>query len=1058
MHSSPLLLLSPPPARRRDKYSARPFYLTLVAITILAACSFLGHSRPHGVTDQRAPTPQWLVSDPYAAPLVRRDEGVRQTKIQGKDLTLTWRRPQCKRVYLAADQCAFIRANCADEEAGLLSYLELYYCRLPQVPALAFIIIVLWLGLLFATIGIAASDFFCVNLSSIASSFGMSESMAGVTLLALGNGSPDVFSTFAAMNTHSGSLAVGELIGAAGFITAVVAGAMAVTRPFGVARKSFVRDVTFFIVAASFTMAFLVDGHLYLWECVAMVAFYVFYVMVVVVWHWWLGRRRHRLRGREAARRGLSRASTGRVAPGFGLHGVDDVETPFADEHASLLPHRSSGGLGTIDASGPSAGTDMEQEDEDDEEEEEDEEEAQARWLAHVSHVMRVSRRPGGDRRSTGNPIRPSLVGALEFRAGLSSRQNSHLSRRLPTRPAFHRRHSEDPSLARVPAHDLSYTPDPDAASVADTDPGRSHEGSQLGVDMDSSMTSYRARAVSANDATSAHLDPELYQSSTALLEPFSRSPTEDHISRRGSGSSRTTSPRLSLSPVPSLHSRRSSLVPDISRTSSPERLAPPPHSHSVVHGAGRPWEPATDRTRLAPKARVSIVSPRMTPQHLPRIVLPTSPSPEDKRSAAFPFPAFTESPAPWSGSASPERLPSPALGPDTWYHPSEAKDDDDGGPSWWPDWLLPRPRVLMSTLFPTLDAWDEKNVWERFLGLVAAPSVFLLTITLPVVEVGVDEDEDDAPIDGRPVLVASRPPLPLESPMPAPVRTDSDLVPPCSPRTKRRATADNARSLANTAGLPESPRSSVSREWNRWLVFVQAFTAPCLIVAVAWANTTTDVSDGRALLLPALYALLVSCILLVLLVLTTTPERLPRWRILLCFVGFVVSVAWISTIANEVVGVLKAVGVILGISDAILGLTVFAVGNSLGDLVADITVARLGFPVMALSACFGGPMLNILLGVGISGMYLMIRDGTHRHDRHPHKRLRYRPYQIDVSSTLLVSGATLLVTLVGLLIVVPWNGWRMDRKVGWGLIVLWTLSTVGNLVIEALGFWGDLS
>src|SRR5213078_1015521 len=102
----------------------------------------------------------------------------------------------------------------------LLSYLTLYYCRLPQAQPVAFIIIALWLALLFSTIGIAASDFFSINLSTIASILGMSESLAGVTFLAFGNGSPDVFSTFAAISTNSGSLAVGELFGAAGFITA----------------------------------------------------------------------------------------------------------------------------------------------------------------------------------------------------------------------------------------------------------------------------------------------------------------------------------------------------------------------------------------------------------------------------------------------------------------------------------------------------------------------------------------------------------------------------------------------------------------------------------------------------------------------------------------------------------------------------------------------------------------------------------------------------------------------------------------------------------------------
>lgn len=44
--------------------------------------------------------------------------------------------------------------------------------------------------------------------------------------------------------------------------------------------------------------------------------------------------------------------------------------------------------------------------------------------------------------------------------------------------------------------------------------------------------------------------------------------------------------------------------------------------------------------------------------------------------------------------------------------------------------------------------------------------------------------------------------------------------------------------------------------------------------------------------------------------------------------------------IADEVVNVLQTFGFIFGLSDAIIGLTIFAVGNSLADLVANMTVA----------------------------------------------------------------------------------------------------------------------
>jgi len=148
---------------------------------------------------------------------------------------------------------------------------------------------------------------------------------------------------------------------------------------------------------------------------------------------------------------------------------------------------------------------------------------------------------------------------------------------------------------------------------------------------------------------------------------------------------------------------------------------------------------------------------------------------------------------------------------------------------------------------------------------------------------------------------------------------------------------------------------------------------------------------------------------------------------------------------------VLKALGVILNISDAILGLTIFAVGNSLGDLVADITIAKLGYPVMALSACFGGPMLNILLGVGLSGIYMTVTGAQARHAKHPKKKIKYKPFLVDIDRTLMVSGVALLVTLVGLLVVVPLRGWRMDKVVAWGLILLWLVATIGNVGME---FW----
>jgi len=380
---------------------------------------------------------------------------------------------------------------------------------------------------------------------------------------------------------------------------------------------------------------------------------------------------------------------------------------------------------------------------------------------------------------------------------------------------------------------------------------------------------------------------------------------------------------------------------------------------------------------------------------------------------------------------------------------------------------------------------WTDKNIGEKMLGIVAAPSVFLLTITLPVVESQKDDDE----VDTTSPSFSLPPPLtPINGSLGQHQRSVvSTVLEPESPssdtsklRTAKHgadprnssasisivaASENRAHNVAITNGdslmqspeqLPAASTQPEAKSWNRWLIILQSFTAPFFIVFIVWANT--EIESPRALLKPTMYSLLFSLCMLALVLTTTTPSRPPRWRTLLCFMGFAVSIAWISSIANEVVGVLKTLGVILNMSDAILGLTIFAVGNSLGDFVADITVARLGFPVMALSACFGGPMLNILLGIGISGCYIIMKGGQHRHEKHPDRPIQFRPYHIEVSTTLVISGATLLVTLVGLLVAVPMRRWKMDKAIGWGLVALWTLSTIANVVVEVVGLSSNVS
>lgn len=90
----------------------------------------------------------------------------------------------------------------------------------------------------------------------------------------------------------------------------------------------------------------------------------------------------------------------------------------------------------------------------------------------------------------------------------------------------------------------------------------------------------------------------------------------------------------------------------------------------------------------------------------------------------------------------------------------------------------------------------------------------------------------------------------------------------------------------------------------------------------------------------------------------------------------------------------------------------------------------------MAIAACFGGPMLNILLGVGLSGSYIIFTGGG-------------EPLHVEMGRTLLVSGAGLLTVLVATLVAVPWNGYMMSKRMGWTLIGAYVVVLTINVLVE---------
>ena len=100
----------------------------------------------------------------------------------------------------------------------------------------------------------------------------------------------------------------------------------------------------------------------------------------------------------------------------------------------------------------------------------------------------------------------------------------------------------------------------------------------------------------------------------------------------------------------------------------------------------------------------------------------------------------------------------------------------------------------------------------------------------------------------------------------------------------------------------------------------------------------------------------------------TTTSNPASRFFSgMLTIVAFFISMVWMDVVAGEVVSLLTAAGKICNISEALLGATVLAWGNSIGDFIADTALARAGNPRMGAASCFGSPLFNMLIGFGIA-------------------------------------------------------------------------------------------
>lgn len=174
--------------------------------------------------------------------------------------------------------------------------------------------------------------------------------------------------------------------------------------------------------------------------------------------------------------------------------------------------------------------------------------------------------------------------------------------------------------------------------------------------------------------------------------------------------------------------------------------------------------------------------------------------------------------------------------------------------------------------------------------------------------------------------------------------------------------------------------------------------------------------------------------------------------------IGIINSILCISLLANVLIEIIELYQKLTGISKSLLGITLFAWGNSISDLMSNLAMSQLyhklpiadsqksavatRFLSISLSACVGGMLLNTTIGIGLSSLIAMI--------------FRFRTSAVPVSSSIniqfLLSISIISFTIFASIFALTRHLDLIQqnvKKVGLALCSTWLVATFINIFIE---------
>eukprot|EP01113_Clastostelium_recurvatum_P044495 TRINITY_DN7523_c0_g1_i2.p1 TRINITY_DN7523_c0_g1~~TRINITY_DN7523_c0_g1_i2.p1 ORF type:complete len:584 (-),score=82.35 TRINITY_DN7523_c0_g1_i2:231-1982(-) len=194
---------------------------------------------------------------------------------------------QCDDIGACPDPCACALNMSGPEECmvdnGLINYIAAYFCTMEQSLWLAIPLFGTWAICLIYLLISTSEQYFFPSFSQLSKRLRLSSPIAGVTLLAFSNAAPDVFGAISALSHSASGIALPALLGAGLFVCTIVFGVISLRfNGTPLAKRAFLRDSMFYLVATLLGFGIVYDGEIYLIESIGFTLLYILYILCIL--------------------------------------------------------------------------------------------------------------------------------------------------------------------------------------------------------------------------------------------------------------------------------------------------------------------------------------------------------------------------------------------------------------------------------------------------------------------------------------------------------------------------------------------------------------------------------------------------------------------------------------------------------------------------------------------------------------------------------------------------------------------------------------------------------